>query len=64
MKTFHYTIKNTDPWAITDTEIIVIAINKVSAKKLLKEAGHNDVKTSDLIELKTGVHTIQTYMTE
>lgn len=64
MRTFRYTIKNTDSWRITDTEIVVIAEDKVSAKKLLKAAKYDIQKTSDLVELKAGVHMIQEPMTE
>ena len=59
MKTFRYTITNTDPWAITDTEIIVIASSRATAKTQLKKGGYDVEKTSQLIELGEGIHIIQ-----
>lgn len=59
MRTFKFTVKNPDNWAITDTEIIVIAEDKVSAKKMLKSANYDVKKTHELIELTSGVHIIQ-----
>jgi hypothetical protein len=59
MRTFRFTIKNTDPWALTNKEIIVVAEDKPAAKQLLKEAKYEIQKTSDLVEIKTGVHVIQ-----
>ena len=64
MRTFHFTVTNTDAWAITNREIIVVAEDKVAAKKALKLAGYDNLKTSALVELKDGVHVIQTETTE
>lgn len=64
MKTFNYTIKNDEPWAITDKEIIVVSENKKSAQKALKEAGYSDVSAKELVELNVGVHIIQDPITE
>lgn len=59
MKTFKYTIKNTDKWRLTDTEIVVVASSKTTAKTKLKKEGYDIEKTSELIELVEGVHIIQ-----
>jgi hypothetical protein len=59
MKAFIYTIINTEPWAITDTKIIVIATSKATAKTKLKKEGYDVEKLSDLIELGEGIHIIQ-----
>lgn len=64
MRAFKFTIKNTDPWAITDTEIVVIASSKTTAKTQLKKKGYDIEKTSELIELVEGVHIIQEATTE
>lgn len=59
MKTFKYTVKNTDKWRLTDTEIVVVASSKTTAKTKLKKEGYDIEKTSELIELVEGVHIIQ-----
>ena len=64
MKTFWYTIDNTDTWRITDNEIIVVADNKKAAIKALKDAGYDNIISENLRELKTGVHIIQEQITE
>jgi hypothetical protein len=64
MRTFRFTIDNPDKWAITDTEIVVIAEDKPSAKKLLTKAGYTVDKTSELIELVEGIHIIQESIVE
>jgi hypothetical protein len=64
MKTFHYTIPNTDPWGLASTEIIIVAEDKKIAKTLLKTSGYIGVKAKDLTELKSGVHLVQHSITE
>ena len=64
MRTFRFTIKNIDAWAITNQEMIVVAENKTKAKQLLKDSGYDIKTTGELVELKTGVHLIQEMITE
>jgi hypothetical protein len=64
MGTYQFTIKNNDTWAITNTEIVVVADNKVAAKIMLKKEGYYIEKTSELTELETGVHIVQNKCTE
>lgn len=64
MGAYKFTVKNEDTWAITDTEIVVIADNKVAAKNLLKQEGYSIEKARELIELETGVHVIQEMQTK
>jgi hypothetical protein len=64
MKAFKYTVMNTDKWRLTDTEIVVIATSKATAKTKLKKEGYDIKNTSELIELVEGVHIIQNGFSE
>lgn len=64
MKTYKYSIPNTDDWAITDTEIVVVADNKNVAVKMLEEDFKIKVDREKLTLLKKGVHIIQHEITE
>jgi hypothetical protein len=59
MRTFKFTVKNQDDWAICNTEIIVVAKDKLLAKKMLVSANYDINKIHDLIELTSGIHIIQ-----
>lgn len=64
LKTYKYTVKNTDDWAITDNIMVVVAESKMKAKQLLNKSGYNVKKTSEIIELKEGLHFIQEAIVE
>lgn len=64
MKTFKFTVINSDRWAITNKEIIVVAANKLAATEKLIQSGYEINNDSELIELDEGVHIIQEDITE
>lgn len=64
LRIFKYTLKNTDVWAITDHIMVVVANSKIQAKQMLNKSGYDVKKTSELIELKQGIHFIQQAITE
>ena len=64
MRTFRFTIKNIDAWAISNKEMIVVAEDKTKAKKMLKDSGYDIKTTSELVEIKAGIHVIQEMITE
>lgn len=67
--TFRYTEENTDEWAISDCEIIIIAENKSEAMKMLKDSDelkfHGiQIKKENLVKLNSGIHIITEKATE
>lgn len=58
MKTFHYSIENTNSIAMSDTEIVLVAESREQAIEYL-EAQNHEVIEENLIELKQGYHIIQ-----
>lgn len=65
MKTFHYTIKNYDIWAITDNEIIIVAENiDIAFDKLVNYYKKEVFDKELLIELEEGVHIVQFQFSE
>ena len=64
LRTFKYTIENKDEWRITDYILVIVAQSKTHAKILLTKNGYNIQKTSEIVELKEGIHMIQEMITE
>lgn len=62
--TFKYTVENKEKWALTNTELVIVADSKEQAIEFLSASGVEDINPDEVILLETGVHFIQYEITE